>query len=402
MSAPTFATHFSRSLFDDFVEHSREDVYDESGKHRPGPVWDQHLQTSHTLSGRMAKALEAFLNDKRDFGLQKAKFVDGRRFLFVDQWNRFVDEGRLESTIEHERFIDSLSHALLTSNLTLATVLRDPHTDLDATYAQVIDDMDRGNFPWFRTSQRSSCYVTGQLLGLIFKDWEPVVGVLNLKDKDNRLTPLSAPAPEPGVEHHVIQAPSGELLLCDLVDIDAFSKAIRDPAYITEYSLETAAGCLRAAAWSARLGFMSVTVGNTSPHVVKKDGLLTFASVEEKHKVHGEIVGRISTDRWWATAIDREILIDILATKVSRDDAERQVSAYIEEFDVPVVRVRKGQLHLYHTADHEAMNRMACPEVKTSGYYELFAVLSDRELKWTPQQELAESAPVQSSKAPTP
>lgn len=397
MSAARFATHFTRELFDELARFVCTDIEPNSGQ-----AWDAYKAEMHALDERAARAIEAFLQQKRISGLPKARFVDGRQFAFADRWNQFVIEGEFEHPFERTQFLDAMTQAFVMSNIGLSIDIRAEGADHDVLYQRFVAAMDRGDFPWFMTKQRSPCYVTGQQLALYFQGWEPIVGVLNLKDPNNRVSPLTSEAPAPTVSHHVIPVPSGELIVCDFVEIPAFRQAVRDPAYITGYSLETSVGCLRAASWYAQLGFMAVTVGNTSPSVIMKDGLLAFASVEAKHKINGEVVAEICTERWWATAIDREVLTDIIAKTVSRDEAERQVAAYIDEMDLPVLRVRKGQLHLYHTADHEAMNGMTCAEVKTSGFSDLFAVLSERELTWAPKRQSVASDLVEASKAPKP
>ncbi|MEJ6002746.1 hypothetical protein [Paucibacter soli] len=380
MTKPSFARRFSLEQFTELNAACRAALTDAGGGVHSGPEHEERRARWNAAEVAAREAFGLFLGDLKAFGLAKIPFIEGRCFRMGDTWNRFVAGSEADTKDEFAQLVESLSSSLVTMHHLVLL----PHVDVAEAYRQLVGDIDKGDFQWHRVGGHGSCDATGNTLVLSFDGWQPTAGVFDPKNRESRYTALTSDRPVPGVEHHVIQAPSGELLVFDLIDLEAFKDAVKDPDH---NSLETSAGLLKAASWYAQQhGFMSTFVGSRSPEIIQKGDGLVIANVDERHLVDGEIKGHVETVRWWATAIDKEILIDIVAKSMTRTQAEAQVEAYIEEYAPTALRVRPGQLHVYHTANHELMASMHTPGLSTAGLDEILVVISERELTWAPRE----------------
>lgn len=338
-------------------------------------------------------ALERYMTALRDAGhLAPVKFTERRDHRWANAWNRFVGHaGAPESKWDVASIIEPIQHGL---NIVICGCTPD-----DA-YARMVKKMNTGCFE-FRAMHcaNSVCDASGKTLGVnIQAGWKPQIGTVNYK-LDDAFLPLTEDGPLPSVKMGQIPAPTGNMLLADWFRFkeNLFSDIVKVGA--PEGSLNTSAGCAALTDhYAANFGFMSVHVGNTSPEILQRPDHLVIgrfdedACLNEDDKnspalLQGEVKGYVCTDLWWATMIDRSVLIDLLATKIGREQAERDVAACIEEFDITTVQVPPGQVFFHYTAQKDDLASFFCEgplEVNRDAVDEPYVVISSEPLTWGP------------------
>lgn len=325
-------------------------------------------------------ALLAFVLQKsRQGALGPVPHAHGRCILWADIWNQLA-QGSLPESHLLDRITSGAGLHLLDS---MAPANPTPE-NIALAHSKLCSFVELGDF--HSMGEMGSCNLTGERLGIAVKGWLPRLF---------RLTPISSgrrerqdvdqDPPQLGMVQLSIPAPSGRILLADWFRIDQFTAAVKDAS--TAPSINQAFGRIHATRrYAEEFGFMSVSVGNTSPCVIERDGHLAIAELAEKPQAQGHLAGRICTDLWWATAIDFDTLVAIVARSAGSSEAIKIVNAHIQErgSDVVEVRVPAGStLHLsFH--DEDILGALACSEVPIQGLSRLHAVLSTRPLLWEP------------------
>lgn len=337
-------------------------------------------------------AIAAFLRALRDAGrLEPVPAMYKRSHHLAHAWNAFV--ARTEDARQVERICFKVSYALM-------NVLKVRKADdVCATYRNIVEQADAGDFEWFRVDAVEECQTTGERLLMEWRNWAPCLGSRPERAEGYLYRPLipAAAIEPPTVVRHEIDAPSGELLIADWFRIPCFTEAVLDPAEkACEYSISTAAGCQRQAQWYSRnFGFASISVGNSSPDLLVREGAdadrsghILLAHFEEDYRVKndpagGRMAGSVCTDLWWVTVIDRQVLTSILARTLTQAEAEIAVQVLIDDGNIRRVRVRPGKLFVYHTADYPDMNDFESAQAPTAGVEQLYGVISEREITFS-------------------
>lgn len=240
-----------------------------------------------------------------------------------------------------------------------------------------------GNFGFYDT-ELGDCANSGLRLRLVVKDWVPELGTTEIINKSSVFTPL-APGQirPPGIEHVVINAPSGELLINDWLRIGAFTE-------LTQETLKAAGGqsicssagrVLQTQIYARELGFASVSSAEGGPEVFLEDGRLLFGYEGEDscRPASRQSLGSVCTDLWWSTIIDRQVLVDLVARKLGPELAEKEVVALEAETADSLIKVSvpPGQYHLYFSADTSVFGeKFASEEVSMEDMGEPMFVLS--------------------------
>lgn len=152
------------------------------------------------------------------------------------------------------------------------------------------------------------CRNTGDRLSLEIKGWQPHF----LLYKAGKFVPMEE-VPEFGIVELDVELKTGNLLIADWFRIDAFTKSVK---LKKEPSINSVLGCQEFTQRSlAEHGFMTVFVGNSSPRIVRMNGALVLGWYDEDgdEEIAGEKAGWVCTDLWWATIIERERLVSIVA-----------------------------------------------------------------------------------------
>jgi hypothetical protein len=395
MQKPSFADFYSLEQYGALREHDKILPVDAAGKALfNGPdytawsaVYRQHCDIAENALGGFLKAIAAAGK------LKQLPETYKRKHRLALAWNALA-AGGVEG-YQLDQLTRRFDYALLVMDKYAARQL-----PVEVAYADLIGRANAGTLEWFEADSREECGTTGEQVYFELSNWAPRLGTVDASTGERDLRPLR-PIPRPSVIHQRIPVPSGELLIADWFRIPAFTEAVEDPAKkACEYSINNEAGCARYTAWCAKQGFMSVFVGDGSRSIIERDGHLLIADIDEDGElgeppVEGRFAGSVCNDLWWTSAIDRQVLTDIIARSVPRVEAERLVEDMVQtqHSDVTTLKVPKGVLHVYHTADKAELQNFRSPDVPDSSVEQLYAVLSQRELSWAPKETAEVAAP---------
>jgi hypothetical protein len=195
----------------------------------------------------------------------------------------------------------------------------------------------------------------------------------------------------PTVQEVVIELKTGNLLVADWFRLDEFTKTV-DTQF---FDLNSGEGReAQARYYAEQFGFVSVSVGNSSPRVFQAGNLVVVGH----HKKYDEeddwyedlpapapfnVVTEICTDLWAATLVEYERLIEVVAQK-RPSDARSVVDEFLGgSFVEPDLKVDPGIYYLYfyggypdYFKDEAAESGLDLPE----GIKEPYFVLSKTRL----------------------
>jgi hypothetical protein len=386
-----FRDVYSRADFDDYAEkYAKYRNQDESTRGKTPESEVVMKEWLHGVAHFEAKILE-FLRAKRDANeLEPIPFIEGRGLRWGDAWNRFVsnnegitDEFLLQRQAQAESNFFT-GAGLFPMAMTFVERQDGVQISMDERFESLMAMVDSGKMIKPQ-SAHGGCDVTGARLFVdIAEGWKVQFGSMGSIDGQQAFFPLKEHALPLGVQHVTIPCPTGELLCTDWLDIDAFNKAVKRDLRLP--SLDLRYGVMDATRHYAKNGFASVSVGNTSPDLIQRGDQLVIASTDLEAPANKDKVGAFCTDRWWATLIDRQVLTEIVAKTTGLDEARRQVQEMIDERDMMTVNVKPGvDLHLYHFNGDDIIEGHACEDVDTEHVETLYAVLSEKELEWSPK-----------------
>lgn len=344
----------------------------------------------------------SFLRHLRDEGdLRPVPFSEGRGHRWADAWNRFLDGSPARWDEEH------LSSSLLSVAIMLHISGRNPQRPESGRYLDLVSMMDRGEFDsaLLSDSARDVCDATGARLSLrIEPGWLPSLGVERYEGyRRVAFDKLESSAPSPEVLHLEIPVPSGELIAADWLRLEdeLFTKIVDSGE---RFDINTSFGCAEQTRhYAEKFGFVSVFVGNSSPALVRKGSMIVAGKIDEpgywdeedparERRLELAAKGwseknRITTDLWWATLIDRQVLEGLLATRVSPDQARSLVDGLLSKhsWGGPFsLRVPKGTLHLSFTAERESIREFQerSGAIDWAAFRQAHFVLSSEKLDW--------------------
>lgn len=340
------------------------------------------------MGSEFSAAIGNFLKAMGDEGLlSPIAYTERRGHRWADAWNRLV--GRTADEFDIDELAESLTCTLR------ATRFSDRGTSGgDKNYLPLVAAMDAGDFRlsslW--TDCKSECQVTGERLTAdIQAGWAPRLGNIDYsrakETGGSPFIPLTQEAPLTQVLVHEIAAPTGEMLIADWFRFDdnLFTEIVKPKT--GRISINTAFGCGQQAEYYAKnFGFMSVEVGNSCPSIVVREGhVIIGCTGEDAESLQGEVAGSVCTDLWWASMIDRQVLVDLLATRLPREEAEARVAKIIADGDVTVLKQPPGVLYVHHTASRDDLALFRCQgpiAVEKGGMTEPFLVISSQRLDW--------------------
>lgn len=339
-------------------------------------IWLKELEVFET-------SLDRFIRHKGKSGeLAEIPFVADRRLRWADRWNRMVSGTETEWDLKESLLQGA---GLLVMSLTVSPRKDQPEKGLAQMYDELVGKINDGEHVE-PNSVYGSCDLTAQTLYMqMASGWKPRYGRFG---KDHEFLPLQDEAPKLAVQHNTIPVPSGEVLISDWFRVEGFREAMEHKGLPC---VTTLAGRLATSAHLASQGVMSVWVGNSSPSVVVRDGQIVVASsaydedLVDNVALPGQHAGRVCTDLWCASAVDREVLTQIVARSAGREVAEQRVAEFLEEYADTVVTVQlppNSTLHVYHL-DH-GLEGFECDVVDATGTDPLYLVASLSELEWRP------------------
>ena len=261
-------------------------------------------------------------------------------------------------------------------------IFSDDNPQIEDIHARLVSLVDTGSFDevWCDTQE---CQRHGQRISLRLTNWRPEMGTIDRKaGPDAPFVPLVAGQFGPRTVHHTtIPVPSGELLINDWFRIDAFSRACR-ALDEDKMSINIHAGCVQQTLrYAQELGFAHVMVGNSVPSVVARDGRIDIGHYDEDEEggMDGDHLGNVCTDLWWTTIIDKQVLLDICATAMPREQALQEIDAFLAQYDhtVMTTQVPPGTYHLYFSGDTETFaEKFDSPDADMSAFEKPMFILS--------------------------
>lgn len=269
--------------------------------------------------------------------------------------------------------------------------LRDPKT-AEQVHQAITDKVVQGNFGYY-DMEPGECFNTGETIRLVMDNWQPTLGsVAFTEDHKSSFTPFApGQLTPPKLEHVVIPVPSGELLINDWFRVPGFTEMTdaiaRDNGNPDIGSTQGRADLSRI--YAEKAGFVSVFVGGSFPHVIKRDGrlLVGCVDIEGEIVVPGKDLGRVDTNLRWATMIDRQVLVDFLATATSPAEAEAAVATMEKESRQELIKVKlpPGEYHLYFAGREDVFEKeFKSNQVDMSAFERPMIVLSPDALDLKP------------------
>lgn len=338
-------------------------------------------------------AAAQFMTSLFDAGsMQRIEHTERRGIPFASAWNRMVEGEREDYTVR--TVARPLSKDLYTALCRVNNLSNRGPVSLPHEYARLCDSYSTGVFRHaFIVDSDEVCNATGLSIHTYVRSgWRPALVQRTAAGpswRDGSKYSRVGPTPVEEVLHVTIPAPSGRMLIADWFRFDdnLFTELV--DARNLNFKINTSFGCRQQTEHYAREhGFLSVSVGNSSPGVFRRKDhdLLGSSNGELPSAVTGKQVASVCTDLWWATIIDEEVLRNKVCARLGVSAGQAAFDRFIAEGSFEVFSVAPGTLHAYFTAQRGALSRFKCETTQISrrGFYDVYAVLSHKELAWTP------------------
>ncbi len=208
---------------------------------------------------------------------------------------------------------------------------------LEENYEKLIEKINGGNFAHYELNGTCPCFGCGENIKLIIKNWKVIPGSFKLNEqKKYEFKPLEN-CVEDKLYEVKVEFKTGKLFMADWFRIEEFTKAVQ-----YDGSINSIKGQIKSTEHAAKLGFITVHVGNSSPTIYQKGEEFLFGYQKENmnHEYHEK--GYICTDLWNVTIIDKLTLIEIIAQKVGEEKAQELVKNYIKENGLKPINVSPG------------------------------------------------------------
>ncbi|WP_137917169.1 hypothetical protein [Hydrogenophaga sp. 2FB] len=362
---------------------------------------EEARRTRRLHSDLLDQAVVAHLKVVREDGhLHAVQNVERRRFGWANAWNSLI--ARTEEPWSEERAAYPFSREISFGWLMNKTV-KEGRTD----YEGLLASLASGDFgAEIEQMADEPCSATGQRIGvLVYPGWRPVAASFSFGETWSdplEIRPLP-PTPLARVIEVAIPAPSGRMLLADWFRMDGniFTSIVEEGK--PSLSINTALGTqLQTEHFASRHGFLSVSVGNTSPRIVVRGDHLLLACVDEDcSEFEGDVRGGICTDLWQATMIDQEVLTKMIQSKLGEEEGLAAVRSFLDNpnTDITVLDIPPGTLHCSYTAEYGAMSTFECESTVVSlvGVDRLFATIHRSPQTWKPWDDANPPAPAPES-----
>lgn len=259
------------------------------------------------------EAVEIYLRQlQADGKLKPFRNGDNRNIPFVQFWNRFVASGDFSEEI-------LLTLASDKTLLFFTFIEGDPQSN----YGKLIDLYNSGTFQSFYLPDQfdftlgESRYFRSFDWGFAIVHYEPGQGSV----------PDAPVSPEPEVYMGEIEFKTGHLVAADWFRMEEFN-TFTDQHTDSSITLNSIHGLVNRTRGYLNAGFLHVFVGNSSPDIFVRDSKLIVGNVDYDNEPT-DALGRITTDLWWCTIIERE--------KLARIVGEEKLQQYINSGENRIV-----------------------------------------------------------------
>lgn len=301
----------------------------------------------------VVKFLQA-LNEEK--GLLPIKYSDGHDTRFQNCWNKIINKEDIA--------IESLQYVGRPFFRVLINELSDKSSEIESSYKNLIEKMNKGNFYSYDVSLNDSCICCGQQMDLEIKDWNVEYYTFNMK-KDDFLPPESCS--ENKIIELSIDFKTEDILIADWFKIDEFTNKVKYNQDYNEVSINFAKGREASTRHSVEnFNYITVHVGNSCPTIFQNGNDFVFGySTEwdeknitlEDNKGYTDH-GSVCTDLWNVTIIEKAQLINIVAESVGMEKATQIVTEYLEDYDHNSFKVEPGIYKLRFHPTYEEFHKL--------------------------------------------
>jgi hypothetical protein len=299
------------------------------------------------------KAVANFVKQvSQEKGLMAFEFGEGHDTVIQHRWNKLMKK---EETVEMQ---DDAFGSSFRMRLIQAFPRQDvTEESLKTAYTDLVKSVTKGDFDHWELSNHEQCQTCGQSLQVEFKNWNPTFLAHDAELRD-------FVKPKSCVKDEIIELEvtfqTGELLVADWFRIQEFSDAVNYNPDYTKVSINYSAGREASTRFALdNFNVINIHVGNNSPSILKKGDDLIFAWDDEEKKHKYENIGRVCTDLWNVTMVERHQLVNIVAEKHGQEKAEEIVENYLNESDYEEVNVTPGTYKLRFHPDYNKFKKMA-------------------------------------------
>ena len=245
-------------------------------------------------------------------------------------------------------FIKPLTLKLIDASPSFATTER-PAPSAEEVHDYFCQTVANGTFS-LRDMEREQCQTSGLHLTPLLKDWVPKMILLDAEAKKYRSLEENDIA-SPQIQHATIPVPSGKLLVSDWFRNDAFTELFEQAKEGIHSIGNVAAREELTQRIAQQLGVAHVYVGNSCPNVVADEQGVRVGSLADDQQSMD--TPSVCTDLWWTTMVDKQVLTDLLAKTMPRDQAATQVEQLIanQASDVIELDMAPGTYHLYFSGE---------------------------------------------------
>ena len=317
--------------------------------------------------------------------LQPIEGLDAYRINFVSQWNQWISGDDSPACVAEalRPFLNFAEELLLMANLRLKD-----GQNCEKTHAIFVEAFDDGMIQPFHLNAELYSFETGETARLRMEQWQPRLFRTDFNDVDfstgtgeARHIDLAPISRKPILEA-TISLKTGNLLAADWFRLPGFTKALDDA---NDFDINSTQGREAQTLHYLSHNVVSVCVGNTSPSLFLHEGCLVAGAHSDLDVTPAiACAGRVLTDLWWVTLVEREQLATLIAApnSLSFEAACARVDAYVADSSNNVVELTldPGDYHLYFKGDHrDFAKRFAAEEASFSGV-DPFFVLSAKPL----------------------
>lgn len=401
-----FSDFFSIEDFRKFIDHkkTRPAIEQYASIANPegelGIAYNQWCEQSRRLTDELViAAVKRYLLKMKDAG----KFLpvinsDEVSTKFINAWNRIAKN---EPTDIKDDSINYVSNRL--GKLIYSSVYSITKVDTE-NYSSLCKYITEGNFQWYEVDIADECRKTGKDLLLQFEGWNCMHG----RYENEKFEVSQKIEKRPSIAYASVSFKTGNLLIADWFRIEEFTNVVDESKNLESVNSELGRE-VQTQRYANEFNFISVSVGNSCPTIFENQGKLIFGYVDEeseryissknKAKSSFKEIGSVCTDLWAATIIEEENLIDIVATKVGRDDAKLLVTEYLTKNDVERVKVDPGEYHIYfHGNSHGFHESFATDSFDLSSVCEPYFVVSNEPLELKDPKTTISSTPLKKNK----
>lgn len=384
---PVFDQYWSLSDTKDFLEG-----YAASPKDNRGP--DYHAWVKNTFSPLMDRLHDAVGNYLVALGragrLGPLPDLEGTSVRWFHNWER-LRTGSLDAFDARDMGIARGAFTRLAGGSRQAG-------DPDALHQDIVAFVSAGCFADYEIADLSECALTGEKFSIQMENWQPTVGrIMKVPGAAFGIDFVPLKGGEfksPGIEHAVVSFPSGVVLIDDWFRIPEFQQAVERAKGEGRFNINALAGrAQQTKCYAEKLGFVSVSVGNSVPSVVMQDGAIKVGrlrwndELDDYEVPKGNRLGLVCTDLWWASMIDKEVLTKIVAQTCSMDQAQKKVEGLIKERagTMMTTHLPPGDYHLYFSGDESVFKQLFnSPDMSMDEFVDPMLALSPTPLSLSP------------------